>query len=149
MCLLPSHRDHEWMVVSEEVNTDFVSLLSAVLESHVSQKIAGLVLKYYSSIVDLIFLGWRFGSDLSKPWHGFSSHKSPGLISSSSEFTQGRNAFCVSFDWPICFSPPFFKWQPLKPLLWTLYTITCGLVQMRESSLPVIARVGSRGDCTK
>ena len=55
--LLPSHRDHEWMVVSEEVNTDFVSLLSAVLESHVSQKIAGLVLKYYSSIVDLIFLG--------------------------------------------------------------------------------------------
>ena len=53
--LLPSHRDHEWMVVSEEVNTDFVSLLSAVLESHVSQKIAGLVLKYYSSNVDLIF----------------------------------------------------------------------------------------------
>ena len=40
MSLLPSHRDHEWMVVSEEVNTDFVSLLSAVLESHVSQKIA-------------------------------------------------------------------------------------------------------------
>ena len=53
--LLTSHRDHEWMVVSEEVNTDFVSLLSAVLESHVSQKIAGLVLKYYSSNVDLIF----------------------------------------------------------------------------------------------
>ena len=40
MSLLASHRDHEWMVVSEEMNTDFVSLLSAVLESHVSQKIA-------------------------------------------------------------------------------------------------------------
>ena len=62
------------------------------------------------------FLGWRFGSDLSKPWHGLSSHKSPGLISSSSEFTRGRNAFCVSSNWPICFSPPFFKWQPLKSL---------------------------------
>ena len=40
VCLLPSHRDHEWMVVSEKMNIDFVSLLSAVLESHVSQKIA-------------------------------------------------------------------------------------------------------------
>jgi len=32
---LTSHRDHEWLVVSEEMNTDFVSLLAAVLESHV------------------------------------------------------------------------------------------------------------------
>ena len=40
MSLLASHRDHEWVVVSEEMNSDFVFLLSAVLESHVSQKIA-------------------------------------------------------------------------------------------------------------
>ena len=31
-----SHRDHEWMVIAEEMNNDFVSLLAAVLESHVS-----------------------------------------------------------------------------------------------------------------
>ena len=35
--MLPSssHRDHEWLVVSKEMNNDFVSLLAAVLESHV------------------------------------------------------------------------------------------------------------------
>ena len=33
-----SHRDHEWLVVSEEMNNDFVSLLAAVLESHVRWK---------------------------------------------------------------------------------------------------------------
>ena len=38
-----SHRDHEWMVIAEEMNTDFVSLLAAVLESHVCSSISFLL----------------------------------------------------------------------------------------------------------
>ena len=38
-----SHRDHEWMVIAKEMNTDFVSLLAAVLESHVCSYISFLL----------------------------------------------------------------------------------------------------------
>jgi len=71
---LTSHRDHEWMVVSEKMNIDFVSLLSAVLESHV----------------------------------------------------EGLGVICRSLGMAF---PPISH-------------------QTRVPSLPVIARVGSRGDCT-
>jgi len=72
---LTSHRDHEWMVVGEEMSSDFVSLLAAVLESHV----------------------------------------------------EGLGVICRSLG---------MAFPPISP-------------QGRESSLPVIARIGSRGDCTK